>query len=73
MSKEDFIKTKGSILDHKGGITFTVKLDNGRTVSGYLSGKMQINSIKLIPGDKVTVEISPYDLTKCRIISRDKA
>jgi len=51
---------------------FKVRLDNGRTISAYLSGKMRINKIKVLPGDKVRIEISPYDTTKGRIVYRYK-
>lgn len=72
MSKKDFIKETGVITDCLPGTKFKVRLSNGHEVIGHLSGKMRINSIRLIVGDTVGVEISPYDLTKCRIIYRDK-
>lgn len=72
MSKEEFIKCRGVISESLPGTLFKVKLENGREILCHLSGKMRINSIKLIPGDKVELEISPYDLNKGRIIFRFK-
>lgn len=72
MSKKGFIKSKGTILECLPGTLFKIKLENGHEILGHLSGKMRINSIRLIPGDNVEVEISPYDLTKGRITFRAK-
>jgi len=72
MSKADFIKEKGVIKESLPGTLFKILLNNGSEVLGHLSGKMRINSIRLLPGDKVGVEISPYDLTKARIVYREK-
>jgi translation initiation factor IF-1 len=71
--KADFIKASGKITDCLPGTMFKVKLDNSdRSLLCHLSGKMRVNSIRLLVGDKVDVEISPYDLTKGRICYRSK-
>jgi translation initiation factor IF-1 len=67
---KEFIVVKGSIEENLPGATFRVKLDNGQMILCYLSGKMRMNRIRLTPGDGVQVEMSPYDLTKGRIIYR---
>ena len=72
MSKKDFIRVKGVIVECLPGTLFKVKMDMGAELLAHLSGKMRINSIRLIPGDKVELEVSPYDLTKGRIIFRSK-
>ncbi len=70
MEKEEKIKLKGKIVNSLPGTTFEVKLENGHKVIAHLAGKMRMYYIKIIPGDEVLVEISPYDLTKGRIIKR---
>lgn len=72
MPKEDNIELQGTILDTLPNATFKVKLDNGQVIMAYLSGKMRMHFIKILPGDKVTVELSPYDLSKGRITYRFK-
>ncbi|MDD4151200.1 MAG: translation initiation factor IF-1 [Candidatus Gracilibacteria bacterium] len=75
MGKEDKIEIEGIIVKSLPNLVFEVQLPEefgGRIINGYLSGKMRINFIKLIEGDKVLVELSPYDLTKGRIIFRKK-
>jgi translation initiation factor IF-1 len=72
MSKEDFIRMDGTITEALPNAMFRVQLDNGHQILAHLSGKMRKNFIRIFPGDKVTVEISPYDLTKGRIIYRYK-
>lgn len=69
MSKE-IIKLEGEVVELLPSTIFKVKLENGHIVSAHISGKMRINFIKLMPGDKVEIEISPYDLTKGRIVKR---
>lgn len=69
MSKE-IIKLEGEVIELLPSAVFKVKLENGHVVTAHISGKMRINFIKLMPGDKVEVEISPYDLTKGRIVKR---
>jgi translation initiation factor IF-1 len=69
-SSKEFIIANGVIEELLPAACFRVKLDNGHLILGYLSGKMRLNKIRLVPGDKVKVEMSPYDLTKGRIIYR---
>ena len=72
MSKEDAIEVQGTILENLPNATFKVELENGQTIMAYVSGKMRMHFIKILPGDKVTVELSPYDLSKGRITYRFK-
>lgn len=72
MSKEDIIELQGTIVETLPNAMFKVELENGQTILAYVSGKMRMHFIKILPGDKVTIEISPYDLTKGRITYRFK-
>ena len=72
MAKEDVIEVEGIVSDALPNAMFKVKLENGHEVLAHISGKLRQNYIKILPGDKVTIELSPYDLTKGRIIWRDK-
>ena len=72
MSKDDVIETEGVIVEALPNATFKVKLSNGHMITAYISGKLHMNYIKIIPGDSVKLEMSPYDLTKGRIIWRSK-
>ena len=63
MSKSDMIELEGVVLEAMPGATFKVELDNGVQIQAHISGKLRMNYIKILPGDKVTVEMSPYDLT----------
>lgn len=72
MAKDDVIQMQGEIVDNLPNATFRVKLENGHMVLGHISGKMRMNYIHILLGDKVRVEISPYDLTKGRISFRYK-
>ena len=72
MTKEDTIKINGSILELLPNMNFRVKLENGREVMAHLCGKMRMKNIRVLVGDEVTVEMSPYDLSKARIIYRQK-
>jgi len=72
MSKEDTIQMQGEILETLPNATFRVKLENGHVVLGHISGKMRMHYIRILPGDKVVVELSPYDLTRGRITYRYK-
>lgn len=72
MSKEDVIQMQGEIVESLPNATFRVKLENGAIVHGHISGKMRMNYIRILPGDKVTVEITPYDVTRARIVFRTK-
>ena len=72
MSKKDVIELEGTILDALPNAMFKVKLENDHEIIAHISGKLRMNFIKILPGDKVTVELSPYDLTKGRITWRKK-
>ena len=72
MAKDDAIQMQGQIIETLPNATFRVKLENDHIVLGHISGKMRMNYIRILPGDKVTVEMTPYDLTKARIIFRVK-
>ena len=72
MSKEDVIEVEGTVLEAMPNATFKVELANGHQILAHVSGKLRLNYIRIIPGDKVTVEMSPYDLTKGRIFWRAK-
>ena len=72
MSKSQMIETEGTVIEKLPNATFQVQLSNGHTILAYISGKLRMNYIRILPGDKVTVELSPYDLTKGRITWRDK-
>jgi translation initiation factor IF-1 len=72
MAKEDSIEMQGVIMENLPNATFRVKLENDHVVLGHISGKMRKNYIRILPGDKVTVEMTPYDLTRARIIFRVK-
>ncbi len=72
MAKEETIEMQGTIVETLPNATFRVTLENGHTVLGHISGKMRMHYIRILPGDKVTVEVSPYDLTRCRITFRAK-
>jgi translation initiation factor IF-1 len=72
MAKEDAIKTEGVVKDVLPGTMFRVQLPNGALVLAHISGKMRKHFIRIVPGDKVEVELSPYDLTKARIIFREQ-
>ena len=72
MSKEDVIEMQGEIVENLPNATFRVKLENGHIVLGHISGKMRMHYIRILPGDKVTVELTPYDLTRARIVFRAK-
>jgi len=72
MSKEDVIEFEGVVEEVLPNTAFLVKLSNGHKITAYLSGKLRINYIKILEGDKVKIEMSPYDLTKGRITWRGK-
>jgi len=72
MAKEDAIVVEGKVIEPLPNAMFRVELDNGHKVLAHISGKMRMHFIKILPGDKVTVELSPYDLTRGRIIYRTK-
>lgn len=72
MSKEDVIELEGSVLEALPNATFKVQLENGHVILAHISGKLRMNYIRILPGDKVTVEISTYDLSRGRITWRGK-
>ena len=72
MSNDDVIQMAGEIVENLPNAMFRVKLENGHVVLGHISGKMRMHYIRILPGDKVTVEMTPYDLTRARIIFRAK-
>ncbi len=72
MSKEDAIEVEGKILEALPNAMFRVELENGHKILAHISGKMRMNFIRILPGDKVKVQLSPYDLSRGRIIFRVK-
>ncbi|MCJ7704442.1 MAG: translation initiation factor IF-1 [Desulfobacterales bacterium] len=72
MPKEEAIQVEGKVLETLPNAMFRVELGNGHKVLAHISGKMRMHFIKILPGDKVTVELSPYDLTRGRIVFREK-
>lgn len=72
MPKEDAIQVEGTIIEPLPNAMFRVELDNGHKVLAHISGKMRMHFIKILPGDRVTIELSPYDLTRGRVTFRAK-
>jgi len=72
MAKEEAIEVEGRVVEPLPNAMFRVELENGHRVLAHISGKMRMHFIKILPGDKVTVELSPYDLTRGRIVYRTK-
>ncbi|MEJ5375610.1 MAG: translation initiation factor IF-1 [Thermodesulfobacteriota bacterium] len=72
MAKEESIEVEGTVIEPLPNAMFRVELDNGHRVLAHISGKMRMHFIKILPGDRVTVELSPYDLTRGRITYRAK-
>ena len=72
MAKTDVIEIEGTVLEKLPNAMFKVELENGHQVLAHISGKLRMNFIRIIPGDKVTIELSPYDLSKGRFVWRDK-
>ena len=72
MAKEEAIEVEGTIIEPLPNAMFRVELDNGHKVLAHISGKMRMHFIKILPGDRVTVELSPYDLTRGRVTFRTK-
>ncbi|MDD4995510.1 MAG: translation initiation factor IF-1 [Patescibacteria group bacterium] len=70
MSGNDFIEMKGRVIELLPAATFKIQLESGHEILGHLSGRMRINKIRILPGDEVRVEMTPYDLTKGRITYR---
>lgn len=72
MSKQDVIEVEGTVVEALPNAMFVVKLENGHEILAHISGKLRMNFIRILPGDKVTLELSPYDLTRGRITWRNK-
>ena len=72
MAKEEGIQVEGPVIEPLPNAMFRVELENGHKVLAHISGKMRMHFIKILPGDKVTIELSPYDLTRGRIVYRYK-
>ncbi|MBE3100681.1 MAG: translation initiation factor IF-1 [Firmicutes bacterium] len=72
MAKDDAIEVEGKVTDALPNAMFQVELENGHQILAHISGKLRMNFIRILPGDKVTVELSPYDLTRGRITWRGK-
>ena len=72
MSKEDVIEVEGTVIEALPNAMFTVEIKGGHRLLAHISGKLRMNFIRILPGDKVTMEMSPYDLTKGRITWRSK-
>ncbi|HEV2105406.1 MAG TPA: translation initiation factor IF-1 [Candidatus Eisenbacteria bacterium] len=72
MAKEEGIQVEGTVVEALPNATFRVELENGHRLLAHISGKMRMHFIKILPGDKVTVELSPYDLSRGRIVYRYK-
>lgn len=67
---KEFIEVTGTVLELLPAATFKIKLEDGHVILGHLSGKMRMNKIRLLPGDKVKIQMTPYDLTKGRVVYR---
>ena len=72
MAKKDVIEVEGSVIESLPNTIFLVELENGHQITAHISGKLRVNYIRILPGDKVVVELSPYDLTRGRIVWRGK-
>lgn len=72
MSKDDVIQMEGTVMETLPNTTFRVELENGHVVTAHISGKMRKNYIRILKGDKVTIELTPYDLSKGRIVYRSR-
>jgi translation initiation factor IF-1 len=72
MAKKDVIEVFGTVIDAQPNAMFVVKLENGHEILAHISGKIRMNFIRILPGDRVKLELSPYDLTRGRITWRDK-
>ena len=72
MAKEDMIEVEGTVIEALPNATFNVEIPGGHVVTAHLSGKLRMNFIRILPGDKVTLQLSPYDLTQGRITWRSK-
>ena len=73
MAKEDVIEVEGTVVESLPNTNFKVELENGHQILAHISGKLRMNFIRILPGDKVTLDLSPYDLTRGRIVWRGKS
>ena len=72
MTKEDVIEMQGEVVENLPNATFRVRLESGHIILGHISGRMRMHYTRILPGDRVTVQLTPYDLTKGRIVFRTK-
>ena len=72
MTKEDVLEMQGEVTENLPNATFRVRLESGHIILGHISGRMRMHYIRILPGDRVTVQLTPYDLTKGRIVFRTK-
>ena len=72
MTKEDVIEMQGEVVENLPNATFRVRLESGHIILGHISGRMRMHYIRILPGDKVTVQLTPYDLSRARIVFRAK-
>ena len=72
MTKEDVIEMQGEVVENLPNATIRVRLESGHIILGHISGRMRMHYIRILPGDKVTMQLTPYDLTKGRIVFRTK-
>lgn len=72
MAKKDVIEVEGTVIESQPNTIFLVELENGHQITAHISGKLRMNYIRILPGDKVVIELSPYDLTRGRIVWRGK-
>ena len=72
MAREDVIQMQGEVIENLPNATFRIKLENGHVVVGHISGKMRMHYIRILPGDKVAVDLMPHDLSRARIVVRAK-
>jgi translation initiation factor IF-1 len=73
VSRDDVIQMHGEVVENLPNASFRVKLENGHVVLGHISGKMRMHYIRILPGDRVTVELTPYDLSRARIVFRARS
>jgi len=73
VSRDDVIQMHGEVVENLPNASFRVKLENGHIVLGHISGKMRMHYIRILPGDRVTVELTPYDLSRARIVFRARS
>jgi translation initiation factor IF-1 len=72
MAGKDVIPMRGEVVENLPNATFRIRLENGEMVTGYISGRLRMHYVRILPGDKVTVELAPHDLSRARIVTRAK-